>query len=120
MALVNKVEKKAKLSKDTLIKYQILTHCFFNGVQISDADLDSLALLAEVGEQELTEFCIVVSDKSIFKSPQSARNAVTKAEKKRLIIKEGTNKKTIRLNPDIQIQCTGNVLLEYKFVSLES
>jgi len=120
MALVKRIEHKAKVSRGTLIKYQILTHCFFNNVQISEADLDSLALLAEAGEQELTEFCLNVSDRLIFKSPQSARNAITKAEKKRLVIKEGTNRKTIRLNPDIQIQCDGNVLLEYKFVSLES
>ena len=120
MALVKRVEKKARMSKRALIKYQILTQCFFSGVQISDADLESLALLAESGEQELTLFCLTISDMSIFKSPQSARNAVAKAERKNLVVKAGNNKKTIRLNPDIQVQSDGNILLEYKFVSLES
>jgi len=120
MALVKRVEKTARLSRRALVKYQIMTHCFFNNVQISDADLESLALLAESGEQELTFFCLSISDQSIFKSPQSARNAVAKAEKKKLIVKAGNNKKTIKLNPDIQVQSVGNILLEYKFVSLES
>ena len=40
MAIVNKVEKKVKMSKDEIIKYQILTHCFLNNIQISKSDLD--------------------------------------------------------------------------------
>lgn len=121
MALVvRKVEKKAKLSREVLVKYQILTYCFLNDIQVSDADLNSLALLAHIGEPELTEFCLTVSDKNIFKSPQSARNAITKAEKKKLIIKNGKNKKTIRLNPDIEVYCDGTIFLEYKFLGIES
>lgn len=120
MALVKKVEKKAKLSREVLVKYQILTYCFLNEIQVSDADLDSLTLLAHIGEPELTEFCLTVSDKNIFKSPQSARNAITKAEKKKLIIKNGKNKKTIRLNPAIEVYCDGTIFLEYKFLGIES
>ena len=121
MALVvRKVEKKAKLSREVLVKYKILTYCFLNDIQVSDADLNSLALLAHIGEPELTEFCLTVSDKNIFKSPQSARNAITKAEKKKLIIKNGKNKKTIRLNPDIEVYCDGTIFLEYKFLGIES
>ena len=119
MALVKRIEKKAKLSNQLLIKYQILTYCFLNNIQISDADLDSLAILAREGEPELTEFCLTISDKNIFKSPQSARNAITKAEKKRLIIKNGKNKKTIKLNPDIEVYCNGTIFLEYKFLGIE-
>lgn len=120
MALVKKIEKKARMSNDLLAKYQILTYCFLNNIQVSEADLNSLALLAQTGEPELTEFCLVVSDKNIFKSPQSARNAITKAEKKKLIIKKGKNKKTIALNPDIEVYCRGNIFLEYKFLGIES
>jgi len=119
MALVKRIEKKAKLSNDTLVKYQILTYCFLNKIQVSDADLDSLALLARTGEPELTEFCLTVSDANIFKSPQSARNAITKAEKKRLVVKNGKNKKTIMLNPDIEVYCNGTIFLEYKFLGVE-
>ena len=36
-----------------------------------------------------------LTEKEIFKSPQSCRNAITKASKKELIIKTGVNKKII-------------------------
>ena len=45
MALVNKIEKKIKMSKDEVIKYQILTHCFLNEIQISNSDLHCLHIL---------------------------------------------------------------------------
>ena len=97
-------------------QYQILTHCFFNKIQISTADLACLALLAELGEHELTDFCKLVCFKNIFKSPQSARNAITKAEKKDLIIKNGKNKKTISLNKDLKIEVDKLVFLDFKIL----
>jgi len=69
---------------------------------------------------ELTKFCILLADEKIFKSPQSARNALVKAEKKKLIVKNGINKKTISLNKDINIQTNGLVLLDYKILGRES
>ena len=53
---------------------------------------------------------------NIFKSPQSARNAITKAEKKGLLSKSGNNKKTITINSNINIQTSGLVLLDYKIL----
>ena len=70
MAIVNKVDQKAKVDIDTTIQYQIVTYCFFNDVQISNADLRCLAELAKQGEVELTLFCNDVTDMGIFKSPQ--------------------------------------------------
>ena len=120
MALVNKVEQKAKVTIDATIEYQIVTYCFFNDVQISNADLKCLAALAKQKEIELTIFCNNVTDMGIFKSPQSARNAISKASKKNLVIKDGTNKKKISINPIINVQTEGNVLLDYKILGLES
>ena len=56
------------MSKDEIIKYQILTHCFLNDIQISKSDLDCLCELAKKGIQELTSFCKDISEKKIFKS----------------------------------------------------
>jgi len=120
MAIVNKVDQKAKVDIDTTIQYQIVTYCFFNNVQISNADLRCLAELAKQGEVELTLFCNDVTDLGIFKSPQSARNAITKASKKNLVIKNGKNKKKIYLNKSMNVQTTGNVLLDYKILGIES
>ena len=43
-----------------------------------------------------------------------------RAEKKGLIIKSGNNKKTIRINEDINIQIEGPLFLEYKILGVES
>ncbi len=67
MAIVNKVNKKVKMSKDDIIKYQILTHCFLNDIQISSADLQCLCELSKTGTKELTLFCNIISKKGIFK-----------------------------------------------------
>ena len=120
MAIVNRVEKKAKISKDQVIKFQILTYCFFNDIQISISDLNCLYTLSLFDEIELTKFCNIISQNNIFKSPQSCRNALSKAEKKGLIIKNGNNKKTISINPDMNLQVEGVIFLDYKILGLES
>jgi hypothetical protein len=120
MAIVNKVNKKVKMSKDDVIKYQILTHCFLNDIQISNSDLECLSELAKCGTKELTLFCEDISKKGIFKSAQSCRNALTKAEKKKLIIKNGSNKKTISINVDMNVQTEGTILLDYKILGVEA
>ena len=120
MALVNKVDLKHQVDINVSIKYQIVTYCFFNDVRISNSDLDFLSELAKQRGVELTKFCTTTVSTGIFKSAQSARNAITKAEKKGLLIKTGHNKKTIKLNPDINVQSNGLVLLDYKILGRES
>jgi hypothetical protein len=114
MALVKKVNLKLKVDIDTSIKYQILTYCFFNNILLSNSHLKFLCELAKNDNVELTKFCIDLVKQDVFKSPQSARNAITKAEKKGLLSKKGTNKKTISINPNINVQKQGLVLLDYK------
>lgn len=118
MAVVNQLEKKIVMSKWDVTKYQIVTYCYVSKVQVSEADLNCLTFLALEGAQELTSFCQKVHVKEIFSSPQSVRNCIAKCEKKRLIIKEGKNKKKIFLNPDINVLSDGNILLNLKILSL--
>lgn len=121
MALVNQVAKKVVMSKQDITKFQILTYCYLKSIKVSEADLECLTLLGINGEKELSDFCNVVSTEKIFKSPQSARNAISKAHKKGLIFKKGNSKKSVvGLNPDMQVQAKGNVLLDYKFAHIES
>jgi hypothetical protein len=89
-------------------------------VQISISDLDCLTELAKLGDHELTSFCKLVATKDIFKSPQSARNAVTKAEKKNLVKKIGNNRKSISISDAMNLQTEGTILLDYKFLGIES
>jgi hypothetical protein len=118
MAVVNQVEKKIVMTTWDVVKYQILTHCYISNTQVSEADLNCLTFLALEGEQELTSFCSKVNEKDIFSSSQSARNSIAKCEKKELIVKEGKNKKKIKINPIIKIVSSGNILLNFKVLSI--
>lgn len=120
MAIVNKIDKRVRMDKWGIVKYQILTHCYINKINISESDLNCLTYLAIEGDQELTNFCNKAHIMKIFSSIQSVRNCLTKVEKKNLIKKEGKNKKRIFINPDINIHSKGNIFLDYKFVSVES
>jgi hypothetical protein len=120
MAIVNQVDKRVKMSGWQIVKYQILTHCYLYNIQVSESDLDCLTLLAIEGDQELTSFCNKAHDKQIFSSTQSVRNCLTKSEKKGLIKKEGKNKKKIFINPELKVHSQGNILLDFKFLSIAS
>jgi hypothetical protein len=120
MAVVNQVDKKVKIDKWGIIKYQLVTHCYLNNIFVSDSELNCLTYLTMQGEQELTSFCNIIYEKKIFSSPQSARNCLAKLEKKGMIIKEGKNKKKITINPALNIHSQGNILLDFKFLNIES
>jgi hypothetical protein len=117
MALVNQVQKRVKMPKWDVVKFQILTHCYINRITMSESDLNCLTLLSFNEPIELTNFCYDASSEEewIFKTPQTVRNCINKAEKNGLVIKDKDNKKIISLNPDLKIQTSGNILLDYKF-----
>jgi hypothetical protein len=122
MAIVNQVQKKVKMPKWDVVKFQILTHCYVNHITVSESDLNCLTLLSFNQPIELTHFCYDASaeEEWIFKTPQTVRNCINKAEKNNLVIKDGSNKKLIMLNPDLKIQTQGTVLLDFKFLGYES
>ena len=120
MALVNQVDKRVRMNKWDIVKYQILTYCYLNKISVSEADLNCLTYLALEGDQELTNFCSKAFSRKVFSSIQSVRNCLTKAEKKNLIKKEGKNRKKIYINPDINVYSEGNILLDFKFLSVET
>jgi hypothetical protein len=116
MAIVNKVEKRVKVEKNDVIKYQIITYCFMNNIQISFSDLKCLLELAKMKVTDLTNFCTTISEKKIFKSPQSCRNALQKIKKKGLVIKKG---KTILINPSMKVQTEGTIFLDFKILGVD-
>jgi hypothetical protein len=122
MALVNQVQKRVKMSQWEVVKFQILTHCYINKITLSNSDLDCLTLLSFNEPIELTNFCYDASseEEPIFKSSQTVRNSLNKSEKNNLIIKDESNKKLIKLNPNLKIQTQGIILLDYKFLGDES
>jgi hypothetical protein len=121
MAIVNQLDKKAKMSNWDAIKIQVVLHCHLNKVAVSDSDVNCLTLLAKEGPSELTSFCNkAYEDFKIFSSVQTVRNCLAKLEKKNLVVKDGKNKKQIYPHPSIGLITEGNILLDYKFLALES
>jgi hypothetical protein len=118
MALVNQVQKRVRMPKWDVVKFQILTHCYINRIAMSDSDLNCLTLLSFNQPVELTSFCYDASaeEEWIFKSPQTVRNCINKAEKNGLVIKDDGNKRVIMINPALKIQTSGSVLLDYKIL----
>jgi hypothetical protein len=118
MALVNQVQKRVKMPKWDVVKFQILTHCYINHIAMSESDLNCLTLLSFNQPIELTSFCYDASadEEAIFKSPQTVRNCINKAEKNGLVVKDSGNKKLIMINPIIKLQTEGTILLDYKFL----
>jgi hypothetical protein len=114
MAKANLVQKKVRMGHRDIIKYQLLTHCFMNDIQLSSNELDCLTLLGALGESELADFCNTTVAEKIFKTSQTVRNFLTKACKSNLVLKEGNNKKKIKLEGDLKIQTKGNIVLDFK------
>jgi hypothetical protein len=122
MTLVNQVQKRVKLPKWEVVKFQILTHCYINRITMSESDLNCLTLLSFNEPIELSNFCLDASSEEdwIFKSPQTVRNSINKAIKNGLVIKDTSDKKMIKINPTLKIQTEGVILLDYKFLSHDS
>jgi len=119
MAKFNLVDKKVRMGLYDIVKYQIVTHCYVNRLMVTESDLDCLVTLAMAGEYDLTEFCLLATEKRIFKSTQSVRNCLVKLEKNNLITKEGKTKKKILLNPEMKVQTSGNIMINHKFFHID-
>ena len=119
MAIVNQVQKRIRMDVWSITKFQIAVHCHLGDIPVSGLDLNCLTFLALTGERELTEFCEAAVQKEIFGSSQTVRNALAKAEKRNLIVKQGKSKKKIKINPELKVQTDGDILLDYKVVRVE-
>jgi len=116
---VNKIERRGRLSLLDSVKFQVTQYCYFNQIMISPRQLDCVALLAVSGEQDLTSFCEVLSEKKIFDNPQSARTSIGKIEAKSLIVKTGKNKKKIKV-ADLKLQLVPPILIDIKLLTIET
>lgn len=117
--VVNQVQKKIRMELWDIVKFQIVVHCHINKIELSEQEVDCLGLLALYGNSELTGFCTEAIKRNVSGSTQSVRNALAKIEKKGLILKTGKGKKRISINPVMNVQVKGNILLDYKVVRFE-
>lgn len=114
MAKFNVTHKSLMLNYADIIRMQIIMHCFSNKISLSSMEIDCLVVLCAYGHMQISNFCKLSVEKGVFKTPQTVRNFLTKAENLKLIKKVGTTKKEIMLNEGLNIQKNGNIMLEYK------
>jgi len=118
MAIVKRVQKKAVISTKDIIKFQLITHCYLNRITVSNSDLECLALLSSTGSIEIAHFCYDAADEQkIFKSQQTVRNCINKCIKFKLVVKDAENKKLVHINPKLNIETLGPILLDYNFLA---
>lgn len=123
MPQANTLEKRVRLTREEVIRYQLLTYAFLNKLgTLSEGDLSSLTELSLLGEVELNDFCNHIANKKIFANPQSARNSIGRSVSRDLITKsEGRRNIKIKVNPNIQLITKGYAIyLDFKFLSVES
>lgn len=115
--IVRKVDKKVRSNRDKVIMYQILTYCFFKDIKVSGTELELLTELSKHDGIEINDLCEQLSVKLIYRTKQSARNAISKVEKKDLILKNGdARKKRVYISSDINIETKGVILLDIKIL----
>lgn len=117
---VNIWKREKRMSREAIIKFQILVHCHLNSIHISDNKLECLTLLGAYGWSDLTTFSDDVTTKGLFESNYSARNTINVMEKDLgLIVKDGHYKKRIALNPSIKLQSSGNIMVDIKCIHVD-
>ena len=126
---VKKVTKKLRVTTPDIIKYQLITEIvFFKNEYLIPSDLDILILLVKWGPMELVGFCMNAAKQlypdtapeDLSVRSQNVRNRIVKLEKRNIVTKSKTGRKIISLNPDINIQSEGNILLDYNYLAVES
>jgi len=116
MSKANLVKKRVRMGHRDIIKYQLVTEAFIKGIRITNSELDCLALLGAYGEYDMANFCNSIVEEKIFSNSQTVRNFLNKAAKTELILKKttkGSNRKRVRLNPTLNVQTDGNIVLDY-------
>lgn len=113
------VESKTKMEHKAVIKLQLVFYCYVNKLDVPDVLLDCVMLHIQNNYSDLSTLCKGVCEHGLFKSEQSARNAIVKLQKKGIFITEGKNKKKISVSPKINIVSKGNILLNYNILGIE-
>jgi predicted transcriptional regulator len=113
MAVV--ITKKVKVdSQFKMVKLQFLLHCYFTGINLSDADLDCLTTVAINGYSKETIKKVI--DTKIFKSEQTVRNCIGKLTNLGLLVK--VQRSGRQINPDLKIGIDDTIIMDAKVANV--
>ena len=100
------------MNRESIIRFQIMIHCYLHSISLAPAKLECLTLLGVKGECDLTAFCKSMVEKQISTSIESSRNMIDTIQKDGLLVKHGGYWKKVSLHPDMHIQTTGNIWVD--------
>lgn len=110
-------DKRQRVSKSDLVRFQIYLFTQDSGIRITDLESDCLVYLCSNQSQDLNTLCDNIAATGVTALAQSARNAFEKLSKKGLVVKCGKNKKKISLTPGLaDIKHEGNILLNIQLL----
>lgn len=109
------VKRSIKMESDfEIVKFQIITHCFISKITLNETELNILALLGCLGEITLADFCVAAADAGYLGGETAVNNCLRRIEKTNLFIKKkGQGRKVIFLNPNINVEAKGSIVLNY-------
>lgn len=113
-AILNKWNREEKMTKEQIVKFQVLIYCHLADIRITRGELDYLTLLGLEGKSDLRDFCNKMVERKWFTTSASARNTVSSLLERKLIGKDGKNRKSVYIAPEMSIQSTDNILLDIK------
>lgn len=115
MVPVNLVDKKhLKMELFDIVKFQIISYCFFEKLSLNDTELNCLTLLGIMGKTRLIDFCRKAAEEGYLGNATAVNNCMRGIEKGKFFMKEkNAGKKLIFLNPEMQVQSQGNILIKY-------
>lgn len=102
-----------------ITKFQLISHCFVADIKLNDTELNILSLLCITGEMRLMEFCKKAVESGFLGNETAVNNCVSKIEKTKLLLKRGSGKKVIYLNPEVQVFGKGTVIVEYRLIKVD-
>jgi len=130
---IDKISRKVRLgSVLDAVEYQLITELvFLRKMQIIYTDLTYLSYLVLLGPMSLKEFChkmvVLLHGTDVTLDPnkypvrmQTVRNRLNALEKRGLVVKQGKKKKLLMFTPSIEIRTTGNILLDYNFLYVDT
>jgi hypothetical protein len=107
---------KVGMTREVLIRFQVIFTAFINGIALTPSDIDTCVLLGLKGEQLLRNYSDELVARTLFTSSGSARNTIAKLTDCKLIIKTGRSRKKVRISDAICTVADNSVTLDIQCI----
>lgn len=111
---VNRWHREQVMDRVAIVTLQILVYCHLAGIGLTDKELKCLTYIGLRGQPELRHLCNELVTPELYTSSDSVRGALDRLLEKKVLEKDGKNRKTVFLAPIMSIQTEGNIMVDIK------